>query len=344
MALAGLAWLTIVYPKEPGPGSGRVFALVLEEGSEIAGVATRLEAEGALERPFLFTVYARLRGADDKLRTGEVLLTDDMTPRQLLQRVAVGLGHAAVTVTLPEGFDRFAIAERLARWEIAPERALLAATEDPALLRELGIEGPTAEGYLFPDTYTLQQDLGGPETVRRLVLNWRRRVEPLLEEHQAGLGWLETELGWGRHEVLTLASIVEKEAVVDGERPVIAGVFLNRLRFSTFRPKRLQADPTVAYGCRTAPQVATSCGAFDGRQITRAMLEDRANPYNTYRHEGLPPGPISNPGVASIRAVLDPAQHEFLYFVARGEGRHAFSETLDEHNRAVARQRDRNGR
>jgi UPF0755 protein len=164
-------------------------------------------------------------------------------------------------------------------------------------------------------------------------------VDPLFDEHAERLAWLEEELSWGRPEVLTLASIVEKEAAVADERPTIARVFINRMRSPEFRPKRLQADPTVSYGCRTARDAAPSCEGFDGI-ITRAMLADRENVYNTYRHEGLPPGPICNPGVDSIRAVLTAEEHDYLYFVARGGGRHTFSATLEEHNDAVARYRE----
>jgi UPF0755 protein len=172
--------------------------------------------------------------------------------------------------------------------------------------------------------------------VRRLVRNVRRRLAPVLAEHQSTLDALRAELGWGAHQVLTLSSIVEKEARLAAERPVIAGVFLNRLRDPSFKPKRLQADPTVSYGCLVAPALA-SCAAAANRQITRAMLADGDNPYNTYRREGLPPGPIANPGLAAVRAVLAPAAHDYLYFVARGDGAHTFSRNLDDHHVATER-------
>jgi UPF0755 protein len=264
-----------------------------------------------------------------------------MSPRDVLQRVAIGFGAATVRVTIPEGFHRFAIAQRLERWGVCDADAFVRATEDRALLDELGIEGPSAEGYLFPDTYRLPQDLEPREVVRRLVSNWQRRGAPLFEERADALRALEEELSWGRHEAMILASIVEKEAVMRDERPVIARVFMNRMSDPAFRPKRLQADPTVSYGCLTAPDAAPSCAAFDGRHITRAMLGDVENAYNTYRHEGLPPGPICNPGVDSMRAVLGGEQNDYLYFVARGHGRHTFSATLDAHNEAVARFRER---
>jgi UPF0755 protein len=342
LALGAVVWLLLVYPTTPGPGRGRTLTLEVSADARLVDLAARLEDEGIVRSRWAFSVYGRLLGADEHLCQGEILLTDDMSPRSVLRRLAVGFGPATVRVTLPEGFDRFDVAARLSRWGVVQEQAFLASTTDRALLDELGIEGPTAEGYLFPDTYRLDTDLAPSEVLRALVANHRRRTEPVYEELADGLRELEGTLAWGRHEALVLASIVEKEAAVAEERPVIAGVFLNRLRFADFRPRRLQADPTVRYGCRTAPAAAPSCAAFD-RAITRAMLQDRQNPYNTYRHEGLPPGPIANPGVASLRAVLSPATHRYLYFVAAGQGRHAFSATLEEHNAAVARYRRRGG-
>lgn len=318
--------------------------VTVRAGMSLEELARELHAAGAVESPFLFAAYARLLGAGGSLREGDALLTDDMSPRDVLQRVAAGFGEATVRVTVPEGFDRYDIAARLERWGVAERSDFLRASEDRALLDELGIEGPSAEGYLFPDTYRLPQDAGGEEAVRRLVANWERRAAPLYEEHAGGLESLSRELSWGRHQALILASIIEREAVVSEERPVIARVFVNRLVAPGFSPRRLQADPTVSYGCRAAASRAPSCAGWDGRSITRAMLADRANPYNTYRHEGLPPGPICNPGAPSIRAVLTAEPHDYLYFVARGGGRHAFSATLEEHNAAVARLREREGR
>lgn len=340
-ALTALGWLVLVYPKSRGPGPGREVTLHLEPGMELGALAERLYEAGAIEQRIVFESYARLLGAAGKLREGPVLLSDDMTPEDVLKRVASGYGNATVRVTIPEGFDRYDVGARLERWGVATQEEFIAASEDRALLRELGVEGPTAEGYLFPDTYRLPQGLGGPEAVRRLVEGFRRRAAPVFDEHEEGLLELHRTLSWGRHQALILASIVEKEAAVADERPIIARVFLNRMRFPDFRPKRLQADPTVSYGCRVLGALAPSCRGRTGRAITRAMLADRENSYNTYRHEGLPPGPICNPGVASIRAVLTAEPHNYLYFVARGGGRHTFSTTLEEHNAAVARLRAR---
>jgi UPF0755 protein len=339
-ALAALGWLGIVYPKTAGPGRGREVSISIAPGEAIDSVAERLHRARAIERPSLFVVYARLLGADHHLRTGSVMITDDMTPRDVLQRIAIGFGEASVRVTIPEGFDRFDIAARLERWGICSAAEFLRASEDRALLDDLEIEAPSAEGYLFPDTYRIEQNIGGEAAVRLLVENFHARVDPIADEESDSIAAMRRELGWDRHRALILASIVEKEAAVEDERPTIARVFMNRMVAPGFSPRRLQADPTVSYGCRAHPTIA-SCAARPGRAITRAMLADRENPYNTYRHEGLPPGPICNPGLASIRAVLRAERHDYLYFVARGRGRHTFSATLDEHNAAVARLRAR---
>lgn len=333
-ALSALGWLVMGYPDRRGPGRGRVVAIDITRGVGLETVAAELSRAGALAEPPLFVAYATVRGARNRLRSGRVLLYDSMSPEQLLQRVAHGFGSAELRVVIPEGFSRFEIAERLEQWGVCEHRAFLAATEDALLLRELAIEASNAEGWLYPDTYLLHDAMDPQMVVRRLVRNARRRLAPVLIERQAQLEQLRTDLGWRMHEVLTMASIVEKEARLASERPIIAGVFLNRLRDPDFAPKRLQADPTVSYGCLLAPALA-SCASAQERQITRAMLLDAENRYNTYRHDGLPPGPIANPGLPAVRAVLAPAVHDYLYFVARGGGGHAFSRTLVEHQVAV---------
>jgi UPF0755 protein len=204
---------------------------------------------------------------------------------------------------------------------------------DPALLATLQIPGSTVEGYLFPATYTFRQGTPAAQVVTRMVSVFQKRTQPLFEAYARAHDGAAFSLT--PHELLTLASIVEREAAVPEERAIIAGVFMNRLTHPSFRPRRLQADPTVAYGCLVARETVPSCGAFDGHRITPAMVRDPENPYSTYRHEGLPPGPICNPGLAAIEASLRPGSHEFFYFVAVGGGRHAFSHSLDEHNRQI---------
>lgn len=346
-AIAWLGWLFLVYPagvRARLEGGARAeLTLVVAEGDGIGDVAERLERLGAIDDALLFALYARLLGADGALRRGPIRLRGDMTVRTLLTRIARGFGEASLDILVPEGFDRHEIAARLARWDVCDAEAFLAATEDRALLDELGIPGPTAEGYLFPDTYALVTGSDPRELVRRFVRAFRAHVARELEAGEAddpNRARL-ARLGLGPHEVLVLASIVEQEAVAREEQPIIAGVLVNRLESETFLPRRrLQADPTVSYGCKEQPTLA-SCLGFDGRRITRAMLEDAGNRYNTYRHAGLPPGPICNPGRDAIRAVLAHARHDYLYFVARGGGRHRFTASLEEHNEGVAELRAR---
>lgn len=334
VALAGLGYLVMAYPNQAGPGGGRVVELSLPPGASLLDATTQLSAARALREPRTFGWYAQLLGAGARLRQGTVLVYDSMSPRELLQRIAQGYGSAELRVVIPEGFSRFDIAKRLARWGVCPEAAFLRATEEQVLLTELGIEADTAEGYLFPDTYRLIGELAPDAVVRRLVANARKRTAAVLTAHAAAVAQLKGELGFDQRQLLTLASIVEKEAHVPDERAVIAGVFLNRLRDPAWKPRRLQADPTVAYGCFAQPALP-ACHGFDGKRITRAMLADTQNTYNTYRHDGLPPGPIANPGLSALLAVLEPAQHDYYYFVAVGGGRHRFSHSLEEHLEAT---------
>lgn len=335
-ASSALGWLVIVYPQRPGPGEGGVVSVQLRPGADVDAVAATLHAAGTLTDVRLFGLYLRAMGASGALREGEVMLRDGMSPRTLLRRVARGFGSSELRITIPEGYSRFEIAALLERWAVCDGDGFLAASVDQALLGELGIEATSAEGYLFPDTYLLRDETRPVEILRRLVRNARRRIATLDGTTNARWKQLAASHGWGEYELLTLASVVEMEAGVADERPLIAGVFVNRLVDPEFRPHRLQADPTVAYGCLLQPRLPP-CRDFDGRRVTRRMTGDAANRYNTYRHDGLPPGPIGNPGLGSLRAVLAPAQHGHYYFVARGDGRHAFSATLEQHHAAVAR-------
>jgi UPF0755 protein len=346
-AIAGLTWLFLVYPaarRGHARGASELTVVVATDDG-IDDVAEELEHLGAIDDAHLLALYARLLGADEHLRRGPVRLRADMTIRTLLARLAEGLGPTQIDILVPEGFDRYEIAARLERWDVCAADDFLRATEDRALLDELEIPGPSAEGYLFPDTYTLATGTEPAEIVRRFVRRFRSGTEDVFAEEGDARQRAPRErlraLGLRDHEVLVLASIVEQEAVAREEQPVIAGVFVNRLESDTFLPlHRLQADPTIAYGCKVEP-ARRSCEGFDGRRITRAMLEDESNPYNTYRLGGLPPGPICNPGLPAIRAVLHHARHDYFYFVARGGGRHVFSATLDAHNDGVADLRER---
>ena len=332
LAVAALTWLVVIYPtQKPEQKPSKTVAIHLQPGATLEAVAGQLHARGLLPQPSVFALYAHVMGARTRLKQGQVLVTSQMTIRQLLQRVATGYGSTPLLITIPEGFSRFEVAQRLGEWGVCDAAAFLAADAAPP-----GVEPPppTAEGYLFPDTYWLQDGMPASQVWKKLTDNAQRRMSKLFESEAAALAQLREQLGFGPREVVILASIVEKEAHVPSEQPLIAGVFLNRLRDPGFKPKRLQADPTVAYGCNMRRDLA-SCSAFDGKRVTRVMTSDPDNPYNTYRIEGLPPTAIANPGLSALRAVLHPAEHGFFYFVARRDGHHSFSASLAEHNVAV---------
>jgi UPF0755 protein len=170
-----------------------------------------------------------------------------------------------------------------------------------------------------------------------MVRVFRERTRALFEAYAQGHPGTTAALT--PHELVTLASIVEREARAPDERAVIAGVFMNRLTDPSFRPRRLQSDPTAAYGCLVAGDRVPSCAEYDGRRVTPAMLRDPENPYSTYRREGLPPGPICSPGLEALKAALAPQAHDYFYFVTKGGGRHAFSHALGDHNARVAEAR-----
>lgn len=326
LALLALAWLVIVYPNQPAPlrSEAKTVAIDLNEHTTAEDVAARFSSERLIAEPRLFALYLHVLRADGRIRRGRVLVTAQMSARQLLQRVATGYGTTPLRITIPEGFNRFDIANRLAEWGVCERAAFLASVASDA----------SREGYLFPDTYWLHDEMPAEQVIARLTANATRRIGQLQDSDAVAFETLHRDFGFGLREVMILASIVEKEAAVPSEQPIIAGVFLNRLRDERFRPKRLQADPTVAYGCLLMSALP-SCSGFDGKRVTRVMTADDQNPYNTYRIEGLPPSPIANPGLSALRAVLHPMTHDYFYFVARGDGHHVFSNNLTAHNLAV---------
>ncbi|HRI69325.1 MAG TPA: endolytic transglycosylase MltG, partial [Polyangium sp.] len=285
-------------------------------------------------------MFLRLTGGTGAFVAGPHLLPDALDPWDLVRVLERSSRRPTVRVTIPEGFHRFDTAVRLEKLGVVPKDVFLKLTSDAAFLGELGIfkvdgaVAESAEGYLFPATYELQADSDARDVVRRLVGESDRRFAALSKQHGEALGRLRNRFGFGRREILTLASIVEKEAAVADERPIIASVFLNRLEDPAFKPKRLQSDPTAMYGCYAEPDVVPACAGFSGK-ASPAINRDPHNRYSTYVNDGLPPGPIGNPGESSIEAVLAPSTTKYLFFVAKGGGRHTFSETLDQHNEAV---------
>jgi UPF0755 protein len=324
----------------PGPGRGALVELDWPRAASAGEATRRIETAGLVRSGLLLRLYLGVAGGADSIAPGVHLVQDDMSPRTLLRRLRRLAGGASARVVVPEGFNKLDVARRLHDEGVCASRAFLAAAVDPDLLAELRLGARDAEGYLFPATYELGRNADPRDVVRRMVLEAGRRHARLLERHAASFAELKTSLGWSRHEVVTLASIVEKETAADDERPLVASVFLNRLRDGAVRPEKrfLQSDPTARYGCLLDPKALSSCESPAGKP-TAAMVHDPANRYSTYAHPGLTPGPIASPGDKALEAVLAPAQTRYRYFVAKGGGRHAFSETLEEHNAAVRKGR-----
>ncbi len=322
------------WSRRPG-ARGEAQRFDVAPGEVPSALGERLERAGLLDNPRLFRAYLRLTAARGRLQPGPHLLRPGLSPAQLAARLTRSPARPIVKVTIVEGYNRFQVAERLEKLEVASAATFLDLTEDPTALGELGVVGPTAEGYLFPATYDLHVDSDPGLTLTTFVREARRRLRRLFQSEPERLAQLGQREGWGEREVLTLASIVEKEAADRREHGNIASVFFNRLNDATFRPRRmLQSDATAPYGCLVSGESIESCRGFAGR-VTPAMLRDATNPYNTYKHPGLPPGPIGSPSESAILSVLDPPTTPYFFFVVGAGKRHVFSRTLSEHERVI---------
>ncbi|MCA9719425.1 MAG: endolytic transglycosylase MltG, partial [Myxococcales bacterium] len=328
----------IGYPARAGVGGAEVVEFEVPRGASLTEVMRRLIAAGVLpeDEALWFKVFVLHRGAAGKITAGEHHVRGDMTPEELLAELIRAQPSREVRVTIPEGRHTLEVAQLLADAGLGARDELVAAMRDPALLESLGVEASSAEGYLFPDTYKFKLGTAPEDVIRRLVRHHQQVYADLRRRHRDAAAALEKEFGWGDHEIVTFASLIEKETAARHERPRIASVFYNRLRFRNFQPKRLETDPTIIYGCTVPVEKSAACQQFEGR-IRRIHLRDPDNPYNTYTHEGLPPGPITNPGRAALEAVLAPEKTRFLFFVAKndGSGMHKFSKSRAEHEAAV---------
>lgn len=338
VVLAGVwAYNRVVgYPDRPTSGDARAIEFTIPRGTSLPGVLELLVEHEVLasDESAMFKVFVLHEGMAGRLTAGDHAFVQSMTPREILTELLRKPAVEQFRVTIPEGKHHLQIAEIIEKAGGPPAEQFIAAVRDPNLLAQLNISAANAEGYLFPDTYVFRLGVSAKSVVQRLVARHGQVYDDLARDYRPAIMRLRREQGWNHREVVTLASIVEKETGAAEERPLIAGVFLNRLRFASFKPKLLQTDPTIIYGCTVAVVKSEACRGFEGR-IRRIHLRDKENPYNTYTHVGLPPGPISNPGRAAMEAVLAPEKSRYLYFVAKNPRRHYFSKSRAEHERAV---------
>jgi len=309
LLLALLVMWCLVMLQPLGDGK-RVYGLTVPKGAGFAQIAHELERQRIIRSALVLRIVGRLQGSDRKMQPGDYRLSDAMKPLEILEKMANGVTDAC-KFAVPEGYSIFQVAELLEKQGLFGREAFLAACRDKQLLAALGVSAKSAEGYLFPGTYLVGFHMDEQGLVTEMVREFKHRIDPLEQSLAAS--------GLTLHQAVTLASMVEKEAVVAEEKPLIASVFRNRLKIGM----PLQSDPTAIYGVRTF-----------GGTVTKQDLQ-RTSPYNTYRVKGLPPGPIGNPGIDAIKAVLQPARTDYLYFVARKDGTHQFSRTLQEHNQGV---------
>jgi UPF0755 protein len=308
--------------------SQEVAVFEVRPGDSFKAAARRLEEAGLLKSAQKFELYGRFSGIGKKMKVGEYAIRRNSTPLEIASVIVSGRSIEYV-ITVTEGFNRFEIADLLEKHAIADRKEFLALTREPAFIHSLlGEDIESLEGYLFPETYHVTKFTGARGLVRMMVERFKENFAKITLPVNPRTGEKMT-----RQELVTLASIIEKETGAPEERPLISSVFHNRMKIKM----RLQTDPTVIYG------VWEKSGSWN-RNISRADLTTPTR-YNTYVFEGLPFGPISNPGFEAIKAASQPAQSEFLFFVSRNDGTHIFSKDFGAHQKAVARfQLDRKAR
>jgi UPF0755 protein len=292
-------------------GPGTPVKVTIPPGASLRTATDSLHRAGLVGWPRMFRLYAKATSDDRGIKAGTYTMRSGESWTRLIQALREGEGLER-RVTIPEGWNLLNIVPALATALGAPPDSVEAAVRDTALLRELDVPTPTLEGYLFPDTYIFSYGTSPRVAVREMVNRFLQVWEPAWDDRLQ-------QLAMSRNDVIALASIIEREARLPEERPVISAVYHNRLRLQM----PLQADPTVEY----------ALGMHRDRLYYRDL--DVESPYNTYRHPGLPPGPIASPGKASIEAALFPAAVPYLYFVASPDGHHEFRTTFKAHTEAV---------
>ena len=302
-----------------GYAANEVF-VELPSGTGVAGIASRLSAAGVIPDPLTFRLMVRLTGADRRLQAGEYRFAGPASPTAVMERLVAGdvYTHA---VTFPEGLTIAEMGEIFEKSGLGTAEDFVSSASDVKLVSAYDTHARSLEGYLFPATYALGRRAGSEGAVRAMIGGFDRAFDSNLRAEASARGLT-------MREVLTLASLIEKETAVPEERPIVSAVLQNRLRIGM----PLQCDPTVIYALMQARR-------WNGN-IRKVDLEMNS-PYNTYVVRGLPPGPIASPGRASLEAAVRPADVPYLYFVSRNDGSHVFAQTLAEHNRNVAKYQGR---
>lgn len=294
--------------------------ITIPKGASLSEVGAILENKGVVSSKLVFKLVAFIRGEQRNVKAGDYLLKTGSEPGDILDLLISGK-TLVFSITIPEGYNIFQVADLFENRGIATKKDFLDLARDPQFLREMEIEGASLEGFLFPDTYFLRPV--EKSNVRAVATKMVNRFRSVYDKHVRPTAM---EYGWTPLQVVTLASLIEKEAKPN-EHALVSAVFHNRLR----QKMKLQCDPTVIYGIKPM-----------GARITRADL-DRKQPYNTYQIIGLPPGPIANPGRESLVAAVKPAEVDYLYFVSKNDGTHQFSSSLNEHNKWVNLYQKQNG-
>jgi UPF0755 protein len=313
--LGAIAARIIIAEVRPYKGySGNEQFVEIPPGAGPASIGRRLVEAGVIRDTLGFRYELARSGAGRRLQAGEYRFDRPMTVKEVVSKIARGEVHL-LPITFREGLTILEMAQVFESKGFGPAAEFVAAASDPAPIRGLDSTARDLEGYLFPDTYTMARQATAAQLVTRMVAGFEQALTPKLRDDAAARGLSVREL-------VTLASIIEKETGKAEERSLVAAVYANRLRIGI----PLQADPTVIYALQRA-------GRYNGN-LTRADLQSDS-PYNTYRYPGLPPGPIAAPGRASLEAAVRPADAPYIYFVSRGDGSHAFATTLPEHNQNV---------
>ena len=297
----------------PPKGNWEGKLVLVPKGSPLPEVIGVLREGGVLPHPLAFRALVLLTFSGRRLHYGEYAFPTPPSAFEAWRRLVRG-DVIKYEVTVPPGANLYDVAKLLEEKKLAKAEAFLVTAASPAVLRRLEIPGDSAEGYLFPDSYIFVKPVTTEEILEFMVRQFHRKVPQDAEKRAK-------EAGLSLHEIVTIASIIEKETGIEEEKPLVSAVIRRRLALGM----PLQMDPTVIYGVKR----------FDGK-VTRKDLRT-AGPYNTYLNRGLPPGPIANPGLAALAAALSPPNTEFLYFVSKNDGSHTFSRTLPEHNLAVER-------